>query len=94
MLLSWILRTSPSVSLIVNLRSPATDTFADGLARVNSSVKAGGVSISAQMATQIATIENSTPKQSRMPRPYPRLISAISGAMKKCSIATAMRIGT
>jgi hypothetical protein len=57
-------------------------------------VKAGGVSISAQMATQIATIENSTPKQSRMPRPYPRLISAISGAMKKCSIATAMRIGT
>jgi hypothetical protein len=57
-------------------------------------VKAGGVSISAQMATQIATTENSTPNQSRMPRPYLRPISAISGAMKKCSIATATEIGT
>src|SRR3954468_6323104 len=61
-LLSWILRTRPSVSLIVNLRSPATDTFADGRvrarARANSWVKAGGVSISAQIAAQIATTEN------------------------------------
>src|SRR3954454_5395095 len=69
-------RTRPSGSLIVNLRSPTTNTFADGRARVraraNSWVKAVGVSISAQMATQIATTENSTPKQSRMPRPYPR----------------------
>jgi hypothetical protein len=80
------------------LRSPATDTFADGRvrarARANSWVKAGGVSISAQMATQIATTENSTPNQSRMPRPYPRSISAISGAMKKMQHRHRDAIGT
>jgi hypothetical protein len=46
------------------------------------------------MATQIATTENSTPNQSRMPRPYPRSISAISGAMKKMQHRHRDAIGT
>jgi hypothetical protein len=72
--------------LIVNLRSPATDTFADGRvrarARANSWVKAGGVSISAQIAAQMATTENSTPNNGRIPRPHSCLMLAISGTMK------------
>jgi hypothetical protein len=45
-------------------------------------VKADGVSISAQIATQMATTENSTPNNGRMPRPHPCSMLAISGAMK------------
>ena len=52
-----------------------TDTFADGRvrakARANSWVKAGGVSISAQMATQIGhDRKQHSQHRARMPRPY------------------------
>jgi hypothetical protein len=100
-LLSWMLRTNPSVSLIVNFNWPATDTLDDGSARVraraNSSVKAGGVSISAQSAPQSATIPNSTPQAAIQPswrsagrqdaadRQY-NLLSQKAGASWSCTI--------
>jgi hypothetical protein len=69
--------------LIVNRNSPATDTFDDGSARVraraNSSVKAGGVSISAQSAPQNAAIPNSIPNRGRMPLPPTAFQSARIG---------------
>jgi hypothetical protein len=40
------------------------------------------VSISAQIAAQMATTENSTPNNGRIPRPHPCLMLAISGTMK------------
>jgi hypothetical protein len=59
--------------LIVNFSSLATDTLDFGIARLraraNSSVKAGGVSISAPSAPQSATIANSTPSSGLMPPP-------------------------